>query len=136
MQIQTIFTSMLAIREEQGRPPYGLCYEFECTSEFLFNINYNSDYVWTDFIQDQFPQWYSGDKQYPIADPYHECPAYAYHANEGHEMAAYQYRRRNILKQLIIDYNLFYMQGNLLRYSPRKRSSNVERYLPHREYVL
>lgn len=71
MQIQTIFASMLAIREEQGRPPYGLCYEFECTSEYLFNVNYNSDHAWADFIQDQFPQWYSNNRAFPIASS--EC---------------------------------------------------------------
>lgn len=113
---------------------HGLCISIRAIGNYSSGDNISSTV--SQYIQDQFPQWYSGDKQYPIADPYHECPAYAYHANEGHEMAAYQYRRRNILKQLIIDYNLFYMQGNLLRYSPRKRSSNVERYLPHREYVL
>lgn len=112
----------------------GLCISIRAIGNFSSG---NITSTLSQYIQDQFPQWYSGDKQYPIADPYHQCPAYVYHANEVHEIAAYQYRRRAILKQLIIDYNLFYVRhNNTLEYNPRKRSSNVERYLPQREYVL
>lgn len=100
MQIQTIFTSMLAIREEQGRPPHGLCYEFECTSELLFNVNYNSDYVWTDFIQDQFPQWYSGNPVFPIASSEYVSPRDAYYYERNtQEPTEYNTRRLTILQR-------------------------------------
>lgn len=100
MQIQTIFTSMLAIREEQGRPPHGLCYEFECTSELLFNVNYNSDYVWTDFIQDQFPQWYSGNQVFPIASSEYVSPKDAYYYERNtQEPTEYNTRRLTILQR-------------------------------------